>query len=390
MKFNVIIVGAGPAGLSFARSLAPTGLNIAIVEKQGLDLLADPQYDGRDIALTHRSVNILKKLDVWSRLPANEISPIMEARVLDGTSSYFLHFDHNKNGSEPLGYLVSNHLLRRALFRGIETFKNISLLTESTVTALNFDLFSATVQLADNRTLSASLVVAADSRFSKTRGMAGIAADMRDSGQTAIVCRMRHERSHDNIAYECFLYGGTLAVLPLSGNQSSIVITAANGKAADILERQESTFNNEIQMQFQSRLGEMQLVGAKHSYPLFMVHADKYSQSRFALVGDAAVGMHPVTAHGFNLGLRGQDTLAKEIGLAHARGLDIGLHSILRKYETKHRRAVLPIYLGTNGLVRLYTDDRLPARIARKAALHLGNRVLPIKNSITRQLMQKH
>ena len=98
----------------------------------------------------------------------------------------------------------------------------------------------------------------------------------------------------------------------------------------------------------------------------------------------------PVTAHGFNLGLRGQETLANEITLAHVRGLDIGLHSILRRYETKHRRAVLPIYLGTNGLVRLYTDDRLPARIVRKAVLHLGNHVLPVKNSITRQLIQKH
>ena len=125
-------------------------------------------------------------------------------------------------------------------------------------------------------------------------------------------------------------------------------------------------FSNNISSQLKHSLGRMKLVGERYPYPLIAVHADKFASLRFALIGDAAVGMHPVTAHGFNLGLRGQDTLAKEIKSVLVRGINFGSSTVLENYQSKHRRVTYPLYLATNGIVRLYTNELLPARIMRK------------------------
>ena len=386
MKYDVVIIGGGSAGLGFARALADTDLNVVIIEKLASKILADPAFDGRDIALTHLSVKLLKELGAWSRIPSDCISPIKEARVTDGTSSYFLHFDHQKACHDALGFLVSNHLIRRALYEEVETLSNVRLITNISVTSVSTDSEGASVLLSNGKTIEAALIVAADSRFSETRRLAGISAAMRDFGQIAIVCRMEHEKPHRDIAYECFNYGRTLAVLPLTGNQSSIVITAPTYRSNEILTMSDNQFSDDISYAFKHRLGRMKLVGERYPYPLIAVHADKFVSSRFALIGDAAVGMHPVTAHGFNLGLRGQDTLAKEIKSALARGVDFSSSTVLENYQSKHRRVTYPLYLATNGIVRLYTNEILPARIMRKTILRLGNNIWPIKRAIMNQL----
>jgi ubiquinone biosynthesis UbiH/UbiF/VisC/COQ6 family hydroxylase len=386
MKYDVIIIGAGPAGLSFACSLADTGLNIAIIEKSSKKSLANPVYDGRDIALTHLSVKLLKQLGAWSRIPSDCISPIKEARVLDGTSPYFLHFDHRKVCNDALGYLVSNHLIRKSLYEQVETLSNVKLIADAAVTSINTDSAGVSVMLSNGETIEAALIAAADSRFSETRRMVGISAAMRDFGQIVIVCRMKHEKPHHDIAYECFHYGRTLAVLPLTGNHSSIVITAPTDRCNEILNMSEVNFSEDISHQFKHRLGKMELLGERYPYPLVAVHADNFISTRFALIGDAAVGMHPVTAHGFNLGIKGQDTLTKEIKSALKKNMDIGSSTVLEDYQSKHRRVTHPLYLGTNGIVRLYNNNKLTARIMRKTMLRLGNNIWPIKRAIMNKL----
>ncbi len=389
-RYDVIIVGAGPAGLSFARSLAGSGLKIAVVEKLPEKVLAKPPADGRDIALTHYSARLLKELDVWPRFPDGAVAMIREARVLNGASPYFLHFDHRETDQETLGYIVSNHLIRKALFEALIGVSNVKLIAGVEVVSVSTGPASASVRLSDGKLLEASLVVAADSRFSTIRRNMGIAASMRDFGRVAVVCQMAHERPHNDIAYECFHYERTLAVLPLGGNTSSIVITLPAAAAEAILKLDEASFNREVETQFESRLGAMSLVGKRYSYPLVAVYANAFIATRFALIGDAAVGMHPVTAHGFNLGLRSQDILTREIGSALERGSDIGARQVLERYQRKHRLASLPLYLATNAIVKLYTDDILPARILRSGLLRLGNFVRPARRAIMRQLTDAH
>jgi ubiquinone biosynthesis UbiH/UbiF/VisC/COQ6 family hydroxylase len=388
MNYDIIIVGAGPAGLSFAQSLANTGLQIALIEKQSEQQLAAPEFDGRDIALTHLSVRILKELGIWERFEPDERPPIKEARVLDGTSPYCLNFDGKRDSIDALGFIVSNHVIRRALFDAVQTLDNVEILTDLSVTSVLTNDSETSVVLSDGQTIQSRLVVAADSRFSETRRMMGIAASMHDFGRVCVVSRMQHEKPHDGIAFECFHYGRTLAVLPLTSHRSSIVVTAPMDQRASIMETDDAQFSSDIQERFDNRYGDMQLVSKRFAYPLVGVHAAKFCAKRFALIGDAAVGMHPVTAHGYNLGLSGQEILAKEIINAAAQKRDIGAAALLQRYQSKHMRTTRPMFHGTNEIVKFFTDDRAPAKLARTIALRLANRIPPIKRVIQNKLTE--
>ncbi len=388
MNKNLIIIGAGPASLSLALSLKNADIKIIIIEKLDQESIANPKMDGRDIALTHFSKSILSELDIWGNIDSDQISPIKEAKVLNGDSPYTLHFNYHesKHPVDALGYLVPNYLIRQALYEKVQHQKNVNLITSTSISEIQTDHATASVTLDTGEILSADLVVAADSRFSTTRRSMGISASMQDFGRTIIVCRMQHSLSHHHTAYECFQYGRTIAVLPLTGNQSSIVVTVPANQANQILSMNEDTFNHYIQQGLNNRFGHMTLITDRYSYPLVAVYADKFVSTRFALLGDAAVGMHPVTAHGFNLGLQGQQTLSTLVQTALNQNQDIGSQKLLEKYQSKHRRVSKPIYLGTNAIVKLYTNDLLPAKLLRKGLLHFSNRFPPIKQSITRQL----
>lgn len=386
VDFDLVIAGAGPAGLSFARSLADTGLKIAVIEKSSRGQLADPMMDGREIALTHTSKYLLQTLGAWQKFARDNISLIRKAKVLNGRSPYSLDFDHQNTGKDTLGYVVSNHLIKKALFETVADCPTVKLVTDTEVTALDINGDHTLTHLSDGRALSSPLVVAADSRFSTVRRHAGVGTSMLDFGRTAIVCRMTHQIPHRDVAYECFQHGQTLAVLPLTGNTSSIVVTVPSDMAGALLSMDGDSFSADIQRRFEGRLGHMALVGDRFSYPLVATYAKQFVTKRFALIGDAAVGMHPVTAHGFNLGIKGQDTLAAEIKSAVQQQADIGAPEGLARYQLKHRQATWPLYQGTNALVNLYTDETLPARFLRASLLRFGNFFKPGKQLIMNQL----
>ena len=383
-QFDIVIIGAGPAGLGFARNLAGSGLRIAIVEKLAEAVLADPPEDGRDIALTHASESIMEDLGMWVHIPEAEYGVIRDAKVVNGRSDYALHFESRESGKDYLGRIVPNHLIRRAAYLQVKNQPNVTLICDSAVAAVS----TGRVELADGRVLGASLVVAADSRFSETRRKMGIGAEMEDFGRVVIVCEMAHTLPHGGVATECFHYDQTLAILPMNGDVSSVVVTLQSDRAEAVMAMPAQAFAADIQARFGGKLGKMELINERVAYPLVGVFAKRFVAPRFALVGDAAVGMHPVTAHGYNLGLTGGAILADEIRHALAEGADIGDIRVLGRYERAHRKVARPLYLGTNALVRLYTDTRLPAKILRGVALRLGNVLPPVKGRILQQLTQ--
>lgn len=393
---DVLVIGAGPAGLALAISLGQAGLSVIVLDTQARAALSAPQDDGREIALTHDSVALLKTLGIWPRLAAHEIGVIREAQVHDGGHARAL-LDFNAQragrggGTGVLGWIVPNHALRRASFEVAAALPALRIVCNAQTSQVrtlpsHAEVFFEAEPSPTGGYLRARLLVAADSRFSTTRRQLGIGADLHDFGRTMVVCRMQHTQPHREVAHECFGYERTLAVLPLSGDASSVVLTADAGAAAALMALPAADFTALVQRQFHDRLGRMAMTGERHAYPLVATYAHRFRSMRSALVGDAAVGMHPVTAHGYNLGLQGVGTLAGRVVQAHRAGQDIGAASLLAAYEATHRRHTRLIYHGTNAVAKLYADNRAPLRLLRQLVLEGAQRFPPLKAAITRQL----
>ena len=387
---DILVVGAGPAGLSFAAELAGSGLKVTLIEKSPLEVLQNPPYDGREIALTHLSRKIMQRLGMWDLIPKDEIYPLRDAKVLNGQSDYQLHFPQPTQArGEPadcLGYLISNHNIRKAAYEVVSKLENVTILTGTGVKEVKTSEDEAQVILENGEVLSGCLLLAADSRFSQTRRQLGISSDMHDYSRTMFVCRMKHTLSNQHTAYECFHYGRTIALLPLEEHLTNTVITVDSDKADTIKKMSPEELAASVKEQLKGRLGDMELVSTIHNYPLVGMIAQRFYGKRSALIGDAAVGMHPVTAHGFNLGLSSADLLAKLVLEAEQRGQDIGAASLLEKYSTKHMLHAQPIYHGTNMLLKLFTNETAPAKILRGLVLRASNNFPPLKKLITKQL----
>lgn len=383
---DVAIVGAGPAGLALAAAVADAGLTATLVERQPRSALADPAPDGRDIALTHRADAILRALGIRERFPEAEVAPLREARVTDGDSPFALRFDARRTPDGPLGWLVANHVIRRAAFEAATSRPAVSLIDGTGVAGIGAGAAASHGELVleDGRRVRARLLVAADSRFSTMRRAMGIGARMTDFGRVVIVSRMRHALPNRGIAHECFRHGDTLALLPMNDDRVSAVVTVTADAAPALMAMAPAAFAELVRERSGDRLGAMTPDGERHAYPLVATYAHRFVARRFALIGDAAVGMHPVTAHGFNFGLYGVDALVRAIGRRGAG--DPGAPAALAEFEREHRRATLPVWLGTNAIVGLFTDDRPPARLARGAVLRIAEALAPLKAGIERQL----
>lgn len=397
---DVVIAGGGPAGLAAALSFAREGWRVSVVEKAPPHVLEAPSFDGREIALTHHTVHWLKQHGVWDEIPAEAICPLDVARVesgrLGGPPLIFHAPGMSPEASsqdgqegEPLGYLVANHLIRRALHRVVSRTDGITLFCQTGVTGYQASRNDVQVQLSDGRVVQARLLVGADGRFSQIRDMAGIGAIVHDFGMSILVCRMRHLTPHDNTALQWFDERQTIALLPVApdggmGDISSLVLTLPPDDIARLRVAAQDEFNAEITRRTDERLGLLRVTSDRITYPLKAVYAHRFQALRVALIGDAAVGMHPITAHGFNFGIRGQETLVQELSAGSG---DPGDAASLQRFERRHRRATFPLFTATNAIAVAYTRDDGPFPLARRAGLMLANRLAPFKKAVTRMLM---
>ncbi len=374
---QVLISGAGPTGLALACALHDRGLAVQVLEQADEALLAAPPDDGREIALTHRSRRLLQALGLWSRLP--DIAPLRRASVRSSGSRTALPFEA---GGQELGWLVSNRHLRAAAWAGVRE-RGVPVLCGRTVVGFEAEVHVARLRTQCGEVHAAPLVVAADSRFSTLRRLAGIGARHRDFGRSALLVPLAHERDHEGLAQECFLTGHTLALLPMNGGRSSAVWTVANAELPRLAAMDDAALAAAITAAADGRLGAMRVAGTRRVYPLVAVWAERFVAQRFALIGDAAVGMHPVTAHGYNLGLYGIEALARRLDARR----DPGEWAGLLAYEAEHRREAGPIYAGTNALVRFFTDDRAPVLALRRAVIDIARHLPPLRAAITRRLV---
>ncbi|NQE62254.1 5-demethoxyubiquinol-8 5-hydroxylase UbiM [Caulobacter sp. RHG1] len=379
---DIAVIGAGPAGLAFTAAMQGSGLKITLIERLPRAALADPAFDGREIALTQRSIATLKAVGAWDLLPADDVWPLRAAKVLNGASPLTLTFEPEGGAAGALGALVANHHIRRALFQRVDGADDVTLLTDVAGASAQRTDIGFRVDLGGDDAVEARLLVVADSRFSTFRDQLGVGADMNRLGRSMLVCRMTHDTDHGHVATEWFDHGQTLAVLPLGPGCSSIVVTLAAPEIDRLMAMDEAAFEAEMTRRHKGRLGALKLVSTRHAYPLVTTWSHHFAGPGFALIGDAAVGMHPVTAHGFNLGLLSAAGLARRLRASR----DIAALNVLSAYESEHRRAALPLYTATNAIARLYATETTPAKLARHALLQLGRHAYPARRLVSRAL----
>lgn len=383
---SALVIGAGPAGLCLSLALAAQGLEVDLVERQREEVLADPAFDGREIALTHASMRLLRMLGVWPRIPEIDVSPLRRARIMDGATAAF-QVDGTAFGHEQLGALVPNRAIRAAAWKAATAEKSIRIHAGVAVEAVACGPASASATLADGRVLEASLLVAADSRFSEIRRSMGIPVHMHDFGKSMLVCRMRHSGCNDGTAWEWFGRGQTRALLPLDEHLSSVVLTVPDIEARELLRLSPEAFAADIARRYEGRLGEMTLQSTVHRYPLVATWARRFVAPRFALAGDAAVGMHPVTAHGFNLGLASVEHLAQAAGDGRRRHGDPAHPALLARYQRRHRAASALLFAGTGLVVRVFTNEHALAQPLRRVVIRAGRRLPPLRRALAAGLL---
>lgn len=372
IRTDIAIVGGGLNGTALALALAQYGHEVVLIDALPLETRADPGFDGRGYALSIASVRLLQALGVWVRV-ADQAQPILKIRACDGrvgqgASRLYLEFDHAEIEEGPMGHMVEDRVLRPALLTAIGG-AGVRHLAGETVMAQAVDDLGAVLQLASGTTIRARLIIGADGRASPTAQRAGITRSGRDYGQTALVCAVQHDLPHEGTAWQLFLPHGPLAILPLTGNRSSIVWSETTADAARIAALDDAGYLEELRPRFGDFLGEIRLAGARFSYPLILTLANSFIASRLALVGDAAHGVHPIAGQGLNLGLRDVAALTEVLTHARRRGDDIGSEITLAGYQRWRRFDTTTLALGMDAVNRLFSNDNPLLRFGRDLGL---------------------
>ena len=384
---ELLIAGGGLNGLLLGIACAGAGLGVALVDREDLAAMLDQGFDGRSSAIAYGSQQVLSALGLWP-LIATEAQPILEIRVADDSALLFLHYDHRElDADAPLGWIVENRVLRRALIEHARSLPTLAILAPLEVGGVDTSPFAAEAALSDGRRLTSRLVAAADGAGSPLRRAAGIRTVEWRYPQTAIVTTVRHERSHAGIAVEHFLPAGPFAILPMTGNRSSIVWTERAGLAASLVALPDTAFTAELAARFGDFLGAVEPIGPRWTYPLQLMLAERYVDQRLALIGEAAHVIHPIAGQGLNLGIRDVAALAEIIIDARRLGLDIGDDVLLRRYQQWRRLDALLLAAVTDGLNRLFSNSIAPLRLVRDLGLAAVDRLPPLKRFLMRDAM---
>ena len=384
---DVVIGGAGFAGLALAVALREAlgkGFSITVADPA---LAAVPSKDPRASAIAAAARRLFEALGIWQAVE-DQAQPMLDmvitdSRLEDAVRPTFLTFGGEVEEGEPFAHMVENRLLIDALAE-----KSKALGVDLRATAVNgFENGANTIDvaLADDTKLSARLLVGADGARSRIREQAGIESYGWNYNQSGIVCTVAHERDHEGRAEEHFLPAGPFAILPLTGNRSSIVWTESTREAERLVALPDDEFHDELEQRFGLHLGELQVVGARRAFPLGLFTARSFIGERLALIGDAAHIIHPIAGQGLNMGLRDVAALAEAVTDAARLGLDIGGPDVLERYQRWRRFDTAMMGVATDGLNRLFSNHSDVLRLTRDIGLGLVERLPALKQMFIRE-----
>ncbi|GGW26338.1 2-octaprenyl-6-methoxyphenyl hydroxylase [Gemmobacter lanyuensis] len=386
---DILIAGGGLNGPALALALAQGGLSVTVVDSRPAPQRAEAGFDGRAYALALASKRLLMATGVWPRI--DSFQPILKIKASDGIagqgpSPFFLGFDSAELEEGPMGYMVEDRHLYAAFLTAMQAEPRITLLSGETVVAQTPGPQGISVTLASGREISARLLVGCDGRQSGTAARAGIRRTGWGYGQTALVTAIRHEKNHEGTAHQFFMPAGPLAILPLAGgHHSSIVWSETDATARAIQALDDAAYLEVLRPRFGDFLGQIELAGARFTYPLNLTLANHFIAPRVALVGDAAHGVHPIAGQGLNLGLRDVGALAQVVVDAHRRGDDIGSPVTLEGYQQWRRFDSTTLALGMDTVNRLFSNNNPLLRLGRDLGLGVVNALPGLRRGFMRQ-----
>ena len=379
--YDIVIAGGGMIGTSLALALAPLGLRVAVIEAVARKAAAQPSFDDRSTALSRSTQRMFEAMGLWPDIVAAS-TPIRGIHVSDQGRFGFSHIDASEQGVAALGYVVINRVLGGVLQNALDDLEGVDVICPARIIGIDLAPDRATANVVDadgdERALSCKLLVASDGANSAVRAMMGITAQKSDYGQRAVIGNLLPEKDINCMAYERFTQQGPLAILPVADGRAAFVWTVAEADADRIMALDDSAFLEELQEQFGYRLGTFSRVGKRASYPLVLSKAIRLTATRSVLIGNSAHGLHPVSAQGFNLGMRDVAAIVDCIadGRSADKAFDTGNATMLEQYASWRKSDQKKLVRFTDGLVKLFGSERRPLRTLRNIGM-LGFDLVP-------------
>jgi 2-octaprenyl-6-methoxyphenol hydroxylase len=377
-NYDIVIAGGGMIGTSLALALAPLGLSVAVVEAIARRDDQQPSFDDRSTALSRSTQRMFEAMGLWDDVVAAS-TPIASIHVSDKGRFGFSHINAEEQGVEALGYVVINRVLGEVLQSTLSAAENIDVYCPARIESIELgpEQASATLSSDDgDQTLTSRLLVAADGANSAVREMMGISVQQREYGQRAVIGNLLPEKSLQHRAFERFTPQGPLAILPIADDRAGFVWTVDEHDADRVMALDDDEFLAEIQEEFGYRLGRFSRVGTRASYPLILSKAVRLTATRSVLIGNSAHGLHPVSAQGFNLGMRDVAALCDCIVDATQKGSDPGDAQVLERYAAWRRSDQKKLVHFTDNLVRLFGSSRPGLRTLRNIGM-IGFDLIP-------------
>ncbi|MDJ0917060.1 MAG: 2-octaprenyl-6-methoxyphenyl hydroxylase [Woeseiaceae bacterium] len=382
--FDIIIGGGGMIGTSLALALRPLGMQVAIVEPVPRGEPQQPSFDERTTALSRSTQRMFDAMGLWPDVMAAS-TPIRHIHVSDAGRFGFSRIDAEEQGVEALGHVVINRVLGEVLQDELAQTETVTQFCPARIEAVDVSDERAAVTLDSGEVLTADLLVAADGARSQLRDLLRIGADIKRYGQTAIIGNLLSEKRPDGVAYERFTAGGPIAFLPMSGGRTAFVWVAETADADALLALDDESFTDRLYAAFGTRLGRFSKIGKRSAYPLSLSKATRMTATRSVLVGNAAHGLHPVAAQGFNLGMRDVAALCDCISDSRRNGDSMAV--TLERYADWRRRDQGTLVRITDSIVEVFGSTRPATRFARSVGM-LGFDLIPgVRKAFAKQMM---
>ncbi|MEM9473279.1 MAG: FAD-dependent monooxygenase [Pseudomonadota bacterium] len=381
--YNVIVAGAGPAGLASACLLAQTGCRTACVAP-GIDLLTAPQPDEpirRTVALMQPAIRLLETLGVWPGRLQDGSAALDLLKIVDDTLAAFsaptVTFSSNELGDGPFGWNIPLDLLVHELAKAAKA-ADVALI-DGSVSGCSLHGGRAQLSIDTEATLNAAVVVAADGRQSVLRRDAGIAVNEWRYDQTALALSFSHSSPHHDMSVEYHKISGPFTTVPLPGTRSSLGWLVRPEEVDAICALTQDHLAARLQLEMHGDLGLVEDVTTPAAIPMAGMMARKFAANRILLVGEAAHVVPPIGAQGLNMSLRDAAFAAEAVADALRLDEDPGSEKLCAAYDTARRADVMPRQAAIDTMNRSLISDFFPLHLGRTIGMTALQHIPPMK-----------